>query len=208
MWLDVRCAIRRLAARPGHSAIMILTLGLGIGSTTAVYSVADSLLFRPEPFAFADRLVGVLDANRAKGHGGGSALTPEKLVGWQMQATVFERFEGFTSQPFDVAGDGEPQRVRGALVSDGLFSMLGVQPRLGRLFEDGDGAPGTPHVVVIGEGLWRSRYGARSDIVGRTLQLDDEPHVVVGVAPRRFHLFGSGCRRPCSCCSAPSCSSC
>jgi putative ABC transport system permease protein len=190
MWLDIRCAIRRLAARPGHTAVMILTLALGIGSTTAVYSVADALLFRQEPFAFADRLVGVLDANRAK-RGGGSSLTPEKLAGWQTEATVFDRFEGFTFQSFDVAGDGEPQRVRGALVSTGLFSMLGVQPRLGRFFEEGDGAAGTPRVVIIGERLWRSRYGARSDIVGRTLQLDDEPHVIVGVAPRRFHLFGS-----------------
>jgi len=190
MGLDIRCAIRRLAARPGHAAIMILTLALGIGSTTAVYSVADSLLFRPEPFAHADRLVAVLDTNRVK-RGGGSSLTPEKLAGWQTEATVFERLEGFTSQPFDVAGDGEPQRVRGALVSNGLFSMLGVQPRLGRVFEQGDGAPGTPRVVIIGEALWRSRYGARSDIVGLTLQLDDVQHVIVGVAPRRFHLFGS-----------------
>jgi putative ABC transport system permease protein len=189
VWLDVRLALRRLGSRPVPTAIMILMMTLGIGATTAVYSVADSLLFRRVPFLHPERLVEALDFNRSA-RGGGSSLTPEKIVGWQAQTAIFERFEAFSWETFDIGGEAEPQRVTGALVSNTLFSMLGVQARLGRLFDERDGSPGTTQVVVIGEGLWRTRYGGRADVVGRTLELNDVSYIIVGVAPRRFHLLG------------------
>jgi hypothetical protein len=127
---DVRYAARRLASRPGYTLIMLATLGLAIGATTAVFTVVDETLLRLAPFAFADRLVDVMDINRTT-RAGGSTLTPEKIVGWQ-ESMLFERLEGYAPRQFDLVGDGEPERLFGLLVTTGLFPMLGVQPALGR----------------------------------------------------------------------------
>ena len=105
---------------------MLATLAIAIGATTAVFTVVDETLLRPAPFAFADRLVDVLDAHRVIGSGG-SILTPEKIAGWQ-GSPLFERFEGYSPRQFDIIGDGEPERVFGLVVTTGLFPMLGVQP--------------------------------------------------------------------------------
>jgi hypothetical protein len=134
---DVRYAARRLASRPGYTLIMLATLGLAIGATTAVFTVVDETLLRLAPFAFADRLVDVMDINRTT-RAGGSSLTPEKIVGWQ-ESRLFERLEGYSPRQFDLVGDGEPERLFGLLVTTGLFPMLGVQPALGRGFASDEG---------------------------------------------------------------------
>src|SRR5689334_19129786 len=126
---DLRLAFRRFRVRPAHSALMILILGIGIGATTAVFSVVDQTLLRPAPFAHADRLVDVIDIDRARG-GGGNSLTPAKIVGWQREPGLFEAFEAYAPRQFDVTGDVEPERVQGLLVSTGLFDMLGITPRI------------------------------------------------------------------------------
>jgi putative ABC transport system permease protein len=189
LWFDLRHAIRRLVARPGYTAIMLVTLALAIGATTAVFTVVDETLLRRPPFAYADRLVDVLDTNRATG-GGGSSLTPEKIAGWQ-QSPLFERFEGYSPRQFDIVGDGEPERVSGLIVTTGLFPMLGVQPTLGRRFASDEGGPGSPRVVIIDAGLWKRRFGGGADVLGRTLTLSDKRYTIIGVMPRRFHLLGS-----------------
>ncbi|HEV3141047.1 MAG TPA: ABC transporter permease [Vicinamibacterales bacterium] len=189
VWQDLRYSTRRLAAQPGYTILMIATLALAIGATTAVFTVVDETLLRPVPFAFPERLVDVFDTNRAT-RGGGSSLTPEKIAGWQT-SPLFERFEGYSPRQFDIAGDGEPERVMGLLVSTGLFPMLGAQPRLGRAFAADEGRAGSPRVVIISEGLWRRRFGGSIDAIGRTLVLNDEPFTIVGVMPRRFHLSRS-----------------
>ena len=190
--LDIRYAVRRLASRPGYTAIMLVTLALAIGVSTAVVTVVDETLLRRAPFAFADRLVDVMDMNRATGNGG-SSLTPEKIVGWQT-SPLFERFEGYTPRQFDIAGDGEPERVFGLIVTTGLFPMLGVQPAIGRGFSSDDGRPGSPRVVVIDEGLWKRRFGGGTDVLGRTLTLNENRYTIIGVMPRRFHLLGGNTR--------------
>ncbi len=189
VWLDLRRAIRQLIARPGYTAIMLVTLALAIGATTAVVTVVDETLLRRPPFAYADRLVDVLDTNRATG-GGGSSLTPEKIAGWQ-QSPLFERFEGYSPRQFDIVGDGEPERVSGLIVTTGLFPMLGVQPTLGRGFTLDEGGPGSPRVVIIDAGLWKRRFGGGADVLGQTLTLSDERYTIIGVMPRRFHLLGA-----------------
>src|SRR5207244_4342178 len=148
----------------------------------------DETMLRLPPFAFADRLVDVFDRNRATG-GGGSSLTPEKIIGWQ-QSPLFERFEGYSPRQFDIVGDGEPERLFGLVVTTGLFPMLGVQPSVGRGFAADEGAPGAPRVVIIGEGLWKRRFGGAADAIGRTLTLNDDRFTIIGVMPRRFHLLG------------------
>ena len=115
LWQDVRHAFRRLVARPGYTAVIRVTLALAIGATTAVFTVVDETLLRLAPFAFADRLVDMLDRDRARG-GGGSSLTPETIVGWQT-SPLFERFEGYSPRQFDIAGDGEPERAFGLMVT-------------------------------------------------------------------------------------------
>ncbi len=186
--LDLRYAFRRLASRPGYTAIMLLTLALAIGATTAVFTVVDETLLRPAPFAFADRLVDVLDMHRVNGSGG-SSLTPEKIAGWQT-SPLFERFEGYSPRQFDIIGEGEPERALGLVVTIGLFPMLGVQPALGRGFASDEGRPGSPRVVVIADGLWKRRFGGSRDVLGRTLTLNDDRYTVIGVMPRRFSLLG------------------
>jgi predicted permease len=167
---------------------MLATLALAIGVTTAVFTVVDETLLRPAPFAFADRLVDVLDMNRATGSGG-SSLAPEKIAGWQ-SSPIFERFEGYSPRQFDIVGDGAPERTFGLLVTTGLFPMLGVQPVLGRGFASDEGRPGSPRVAIIGAGLWNRRFGGSADVLGRTLVLNDVRHTIVGVMPRRFCLLG------------------
>ena len=163
---DIRLAIRRFRSTPAQTLAMIVVLGLGIGATTAIFSVVDQTILRAPPFAHADRLVDVIGLTR-KGGGGGNILSPEKIAGWQGQAALFERFEGYSPRQFDMASrDSEPQRLQGLLVSPGLFSMLGVQPMLGRDFGRGDGAPAGDRVVIISETLWRRVFGGERAALG------------------------------------------
>src|SRR6185437_3857801 len=130
---DFKLAVRRLLARPGYTALLVAIVAVGIAAATTVFSLVDQLLLRQAPFAFADRLVDVYDTNRVKG-GAGNSLTPEKIAGWQAQPALFERLEGAMPMQFDVTGGGDAERITAYAVSTGLFSMLGVEPRLGRDF--------------------------------------------------------------------------
>ena len=186
--MELKLALRRLTARPFSTALLVAVVGVGIGAATTVFSVVDQLLLRAAPFAHADRLVDVLDTNRKSG-GGGSSLTPRKIAGWQAQPALFERFESYAPSQFDVTGDAEPERIDGLFVSTGLFSMVGVEPRLGRAFTSGDGVPGGARVALISDDLWRRRFGAEPDVLGRTIVLNDQDYTVVGVMPRRFRML-------------------
>lgn len=186
---DLRLAIRRLALRPGYTLLIGLTLALGIGASTAVFSVVDQTILRLPPFLHADRLADVMHIHRVR-KSGGNQLSPQKIVGWQQQAALFERFEGAAPVQMDVTGTQQPERLRGLNVSLGLFSMLGVQPDIGRAFEKGDGAPGSPRVVIISHDVWRRRFGGQPDAIGQQMILNDQSYTVIGVMPRRFLLLG------------------
>lgn len=187
---DVRLAIRRFWFKPLHTAIVVSIVGVGLGAATAVFSVVDQLILRPAPFAEPSRLVSVMDLFRAAG-ARSTNLTLEKIAGWREQPALFEAFEGYTFRRVDVTGDGgEPERVNGLVVTDGLFRLLGVQPSLGRGLGPDDGRPGAEPVVLISDGFWKRRFGGRTDALGSRLALSDEPHTVVGVMPRRFRIHG------------------
>src|SRR5688500_3682038 len=166
--MQLRIAIRHLTGRPAFTLLIILTLALGIGAATAVFSVVDQTILRPAPFPFAHRLVDVLHVHSVT-KSGGNALTPQKILGWQGQPAVFERFEAYAPQQADVTGGTEPERINGLHVSLGLFSMLGVQPRLGRAFAVGDGAPGSEQVVIISDAVWRRRFGGDAGVLGQQM---------------------------------------
>jgi predicted permease len=190
MLRDVRLAIRRFWFKPWHTALMIVIVGLGIGAATAVFSVVDQTILRPPPFAHADRLVEVLDLFRSSG-ARSTNLTPEKIAGWQEQRALFEALEGYMARQVDLTAEqGEPERLRGLVVTTGLFRMLGVQPVIGRDFVEGDGRPGGERVVMIGETLWRHRFGGQPQVLGTEISLNDQKHTIIGVMPRRFRLTG------------------
>jgi predicted permease len=170
------------------SLFVIGLIGLAIGASTAIFSIADQTLLRPVPFVDPDRLVDVIHLNGRRGSGG-NTLSPMKIAGWQSQPSIFERFEAYWPREFDVTGSDEPLRVRGLTISTGLLSMLGVLPSLGRNFVEGEGRPDGQRVVLISNRFWRSRFGGTPDALGREVFLNDQPYTVIGVMPRRFQLL-------------------
>ncbi len=189
MLQDLRFAARRLASRPAFTSLMVFTLALGIGANTAVFTIVDQTLFRSAPFAYADRLVDVIGRTK---NGGGPTFTPDAIAEWQTHPEVFERFEGYATATFDITDIGEPERVSGDVVTTELFPMLGVSPFVGRPFTAADGHAGGEGVAIIGEGLWRRRFGADPNVIGQVMTLSDRPHAIIGVMSRRFHLEPTG----------------
>ena len=170
-----------------QSGIAVLTLALGIGANTAIFSVIDSLLIRPMPFAQADRLVELHNfAEKSKVSFPG--FTRELFREWQGQRDLFDRFEAYdTDSVIHQASEGA-RSVNAALVSPGLLAMLGVAPAQGRLFSAGDGRQGTDGQVVISERFWRESLGSMSGVINSTLVLNARPHIVIGVLPSTFHF--------------------
>lgn len=189
-WQDVRHAARRNARQSSTSMLMIVTLAVGLGVATAVFTVVDQRILRDPPFLHGDRLVDVHHLS-GPGGGGGNNLFPQKILGWQEQRALFERFEAYAPLPLELApqGDSAPERVMTLVASVGLFDMLGIQPRIGRGFAEGDGLPGGEKVVVLGHGFWVSRFGGDPSALGTQLLLNDEPYTVVGVLPPGVSLM-------------------
>ena len=190
---NVRYAIRSLRRSPTFAAAAVLTLALGLGANTAVFSVVDAALLRPLPYGDPDRLVSVRDVNR-NGSGGGVML--DKLTSYRA-ARSFEGLASFNRMSRTLTGSGEPEQVLGENVTVNLFTVVGVHPAIGRGFRPGDDVPAGEHVVVLTDGFWRRRFGADPSILGRTLVLNDVRHTVVGVMPRTFEPLtqpGSGFR--------------
>jgi len=177
---DLRYAIRLLVARPGFSAVAILTLALGIGATTAIFTVVNAVLLRPLPFAGADRLVQV----RIVGRKGGIFPLPDAdFLAWRGQNRTADAVAVYDSGMATLTGGGEAERLPAAAVTDRFFDVLGVRPIAGRTLQTGDDAPGAPKTVVLGYALWQRRFRGDPAIVGRSMVVDGEAHVVVGVMP-------------------------
>lgn len=179
-WQDVRHAVRRNARQPSTSMLMIVTLAVGLGVATAVFTVVDQRILRDPPFLHGDRLVDVIHLSAPNG-GGGNNLFPQKILGWQGQPALFERFEAYAPMELELQGEGEPERVMTLVGSVGLFDMLGIQPRIGRGFAAGDGLPGGDGVAVLGHAFWVSRFGADPSVLGERLVLNEKTYTVVGV---------------------------
>jgi putative ABC transport system permease protein len=183
---DLFYGLRVLRKNPGFTAITALTLGLGIGANTAMFSVVDSLLLRPLPYKDSDRLVIVWEKPPKGQRNSASAAN---LLDWREQNRVFANLVGMTFGSFNLSGKDQPERVDGMRVSWGYFDMLGVRPVLGRGFAGADDRPGAPRVAVLSHGLWQRRFGGDPRIVGRSLTVDGEPCTVVGVMPLGFRFF-------------------
>jgi putative ABC transport system permease protein len=184
---DLRFAVRQLARHPAFTLIAILTLALGTGAVTAIFSVVHTVLLSPLPYREPDRLVQMLSVYEGETDPSSSA---PNIVDWQEMGRTQRLFAGSSivdTKTFNLTGkEGEPERLSGQKVEAGFFSALGVRPLLGRGFaagEDQANAAGTDHVAVLSEGLWRRRFGADPGILRQTIQLNGEPYTVVGVMP-------------------------
>lgn len=182
LWADVRYAARQLRRAPAFAVATIVTLAVGVGANTAVFSLVDAMVLRPLPFPNADRLVSVrfLD-RRDRGDSSLAYFTFFEL----RRAGVFERVTSYRDTSFTLTERGAPMQLEGAIVGWDLFDTLGVSPAIGRGFLAAEEASGT-RVVVISHEMWTARLGADPAIVGRTISLGGEPHTVVGVAPAGF----------------------
>jgi putative ABC transport system permease protein len=180
---DLRFALRSLRRQPGFVAVALLTLALGIGTTTAMFTVVNGVLLTPLPFRDPERLVLVRIESKL---GGVFPLPDADFLAWRAEHAAFERIAVFSNTSFNLTGSGTPEVVRGAWASGDFFTTLGLQPQAGRFFVSADDAPGAPAVVVLGYAFWQTRFGGNPAIVGQTIRLNDVPCTVVGVAPPRL----------------------
>jgi predicted permease len=188
---DMRFAVRTLIRRPAFAMIAVLTLGVGMGATTAIFSLIDSVLLKPLPFHEPDRLTMVWEA-RPRFNAPRIEAAPLNYLDWQQQVRSFDSLAAYINGFVNLTGAGTPERLVSAQVTPNLFPTLGVDPLVGRWFIAPEGAPGQTAVVVLSYGLWQRRFGADRDIVGQTIRLDGAPHLVVGVMPRGFQFPREG----------------
>ena len=190
LWQDVRYALRMLLKSPGFTGIAVLTLALGIGANTAIFSVVNAVLLRDLPFAEPDRIVTLWENNTVEGLERDD-VSPANFLDWTERQKSFEQLACANPFGLDYVGDGEPVTFRSAFVSKGFFEILGAKPLHGRVFAPEEYEEGKNKVVVLSYGLWQQKFGGDPSVVGRTLTLDDEPMTVVGVMRPdfRLHLF-------------------
>ena len=177
---DLRFALRTLARNPGFAAVTVLTLALGIGASTAVFSVIDAVLLRPLPFASADRLVHLT----GKFAGGDQAgISPPDYIDYRTANHTFEQMAvlSYSPSPASLSGRGKPEQVQSSIASWNLFAALGVRTIVGRSFVQADEQAVEPQVAILGRGLWQTRFGSDAHIVGKTIDLDGRAVTVVGV---------------------------
>jgi len=187
LWQDLKHATRSLVKKPGFTLIAIVTLALGIGANTAIFSVVNAVLLRPLPYPNPDRLVAVSENSLESPDI--SVAYPDYLD-WRAQQSVFEEMSARMPTGGIFTGANEPERVIGRLVTPSFFRTLGVQPMLGRAFTEAENSPGTPPVMVISHGLWQRQFGGAADAIGKTITYNGSPWTVIGVMPSWFDFYG------------------
>ncbi len=184
IWQDMRYGARMLLKSPGFTVVAVLTLALGIGANTAIFSVVNFVLLRPLEYANSDQLVMVWERNTKKGWNE-SPTSFADFVDFRDNAKSVE-LVAFTDTNFNLTGGDQPERVAGLRVSANLFSLLGVNPARGRWFAPGEDKPGAGHVLILSYGLWQRSFGGNSNLVNQTVQLNGQSYTVVGVMPPTF----------------------
>jgi putative ABC transport system permease protein len=178
---DVRYGVRTLVRTPGFTAAAVIALALGVGATTAIFSVVDAVLLRPLPYDRPEQLAVVL-------HRGRNPVAPANFVDWRRETATFSGLGAADYWQVNLGGTDRPERVIGLHVTGDLLPLLGVAPQLGRLTAPDEGENGHDRVVVLGHRLWQRRFGSDPGVVGRSIRLDGEPHTVIGVMPRGFEF--------------------
>jgi putative ABC transport system permease protein len=186
-WQDVRFGVKMLVKSPGFTIVAVIALALGIGANSAIFSVVNTVLLRPLPYKEPDRLVMVWEDATKLGYPRDTPAVANYLD-WRNQNQVFEGMAAIADQSYNLTGIGEPERIDGRRVSANLFSLLGVEPQLGRSFLPEEDQPGSGHSVIISHGLWQRRFGSDPGLVGKPLSLNGETFTVVGVMPQGFQF--------------------
>ena len=187
---DLRYAMRSLRGKPGFTAIVVATLALGIGGSTAIFSLTSAVLLGRVPLRDPDRLVTIWENASVAGFPR-NQLAPATYAFLRENAQAFEGMGAVTEEGFTLTGEGEPQKVEARRVTASFFDVLGVPPALGRALEPADDRPGAPHVAVISHGLWQRRFGGDPGVVGRDVLMNGDKYTVVGVMPRDFQFMES-----------------
>src|SRR5262249_28915662 len=187
LFQDIRYAVTLLIKKPAFSIVAILGLMLGIGANTAIFSVVNALLLRPLPYHNPGRLVDLWSDNIADPRAP-HAISYTNFVDWRDQSQSFEGMAAYTQNDSNMTGIGEPERLRGALTTYNLFSLLGVNPIIGRSFLPEEDAPGSRPVAILSFPLWQHTFGGDRGIVGRSIVLDGASVEVVGVLPPGFNF--------------------
>jgi predicted permease len=183
---DLRYGIRMLAKSPGFTALAILTLALGIGANTAIFSVINSVLLRPLPFHEPGRLVALWQTESAPGN---FPLTGPDYLDWQAQSRTLEATSLYSwERTANASGTGQSEAVSVSSTQADFFALLGVQPRIGRTFDPGEDQAGKNHVAILSNAFWHRQFGGRSDVLGKTIELNDESYSVIGVLPAWFNF--------------------
>ena len=184
---DLHYAIRMLRKSSGFAAIAVLTLALGIGANTTLFSVVNGVLLNPLPYPHSGQLVTVYAKTPGVDQG---PVVYLNFLDWQRDARTFQSMAIYRNQDYNVTGTAEAERLSGYMISAGFFSTLGVQPVLGRAFRPDDDQVGAAPVVILGGGLWRRKFGSSPEVIGKSLTLNGKSYTVVGVIPPGFTFYG------------------
>src|SRR2546423_4567014 len=188
---DLRYGIRMLLKNPGFTFAALITLALGIASSTAIFSVIDGVLLHPLPYPDSEKIMVLLPTQRSTGTPGG-AHAPANYIDYAAQNDVFTQMSASRGEQFSLSDSDRPDRARGTMTTSSMFPLFGVAPVIGRTLLRSDEQPGHNHVVVLSSELWARRYGSDRNIIGREISLNDEPHTVVGVMPPNYQPDGYG----------------
>ena len=187
MLQDLRYGLRMLLKHKGFTVVAVLTLALGIGANTAIFSVVNAVLLRPLPFPQPERLAMVNTTNLERGITNFGTSMPD-FRAWRERNRAFEKMAAFSTTSFNISGTTEPERVSGARASADLFSVLGVTPVRGRAFTGEEEIFGKHHVVIVSEALWQRRFGLEAGLTDQTMTLNGEQYAIIGVMPRAFQF--------------------
>jgi putative ABC transport system permease protein len=187
-WYDIRYALRMFLKNPGFTAVAILTLALGIGTNTAIFSVVNAVLLRPLPFRDPGKLCLLYEHFPAVGIIGPSY---ENFVDWRDQSTSYEGVASIHNATFTLTGAGEPQRLIGQMASANFYTLMGINPLYGHTFFPEEDRAGGPLVVLLSYGFWQRQFGGAADAVGKNITLDNQSYTVIGILPPNFQFFQS-----------------
>ena len=188
LWQDVRFGLRMLAKNPSFTAVAVLTLALGIGANTAMFSVVDGVLLAPLPYSQPDRLIAIMESNlRLKFN---AWISYPNFQDWQRDAHSFQRMAAFTWQGFDLTNPGPPEHVDGKPISSGFFATLGVKLALGREFSPQEDVHAGAPVAIISHHLWEDRFAKSPHALGKSVTLNGVAYTVIGILPPEFHFYG------------------
>jgi len=188
LYQDLRHALRILRNKPAFTAVAILTVAVGIGANSAVFSVVNTVLLKRLPYPHEQRLVMIWETKERDGRDH-NVVAPANFLYWQDHNTVFEQIAAFFDDTSTLTGEGEPEEIPSQGISTNLFSLLGISPVVGRDFSSEEGQRGRNHEVLLSYGLWKRRFGGSPDALGKTVRLDGENYLVIGVMPPGVTLF-------------------